>query len=164
MPYATGLDLLTYFDAGLVGRLVEDNYAELSNADIANHPVVLAALEAASGRFEAALQFGKKYSVQDLLTLTTNSRNYMTSVVCKLAMVHIMGRRPGNHEREREFLKNEIDLFLDALSHGKEVFTLSPQLSAGVVSVSDNRDLDSGVITQRSPMADKLRGRLFAQY
>lgn len=164
MPYATGLDLLTFFDANLVGRLVDDNYADLSNADIASHQVVLSALEAASGRFEAALQFGKRYSVTDLLMLTTNSRNYLTSIVCKLAMVYIMGRRPGNHEREREFLKNEIDIFLDALSNGKEVFTLSPQLDAGLASVSDNRDIESGVITQRSPMADRLKGKLFAQY
>ncbi len=156
----TGADLLARFDPDSISRLASDDRAAvLSRADTAVHPNVTTAISDAKGRFMAAVQFGGRYRVADLNLLTTESLEYAKRIVCNLAMAMLMGRRLGSHAEERQRLVQEAQMALDFLSAGKDVFTLEPQLDAGLL---EHQETSEAVIINRNLRSEALKGHLFS--
>jgi hypothetical protein len=156
----SGADLMSRFDPDSIARLASDDRAAvLSRADTAIHPNVTAALSDAKGRFMAAVQFGGRYRADDLNNLTAESLEYAKRIVCTLAMAMLMGRRLGSHAEERQRLIQEAQMALDFLSAGKDVFTLTAQLDAGLL---EHQEVDEAVIINRDLRVERLKGHLFS--
>lgn len=156
----SGADLMSRFDPDSIARLASDDRAAvLSRADTAVHPNVTAALSDAKGRFMAAVQFGGRYRIEDLNNLTAESLEYAKRIVCTLAMAMLMGRRLGSHAEERQRLIQEAQMALDFLSAGKDVFTLTAQLDAGLL---EHQEVDEAVIINRDLRVERLKGHLFS--
>lgn len=153
-----GDDLIARFDVQLVGRLASDETGvQLTPDAVAAHANVTTAISDALGRFEAAVQSGGKYTITDLESLTATSLAYAKRLICNLAMLALMLRRPGTHTMEREHMMKETESALNALAAGKDVFTLDPQLEAGLL---DMHQTTESVRVMRSLIADRLRGHL----
>lgn len=153
-----GDDLIERFDVQLVGRLASDETGvQLHPSAVAAHANVTTAIQDALGRFEAAVQSGGRYTVAELDTLTTTSLAYAKRLICNLAMMALMLRRPGTHTMEREHMMKETEGALNALAAGKDVFTLEPQLESGLL---DMHQTTESVRVMRSLIADRLRGHL----
>lgn len=156
----SGADLLSRFDPDSIARLAsDDRAATLSRADTATHANVLTAISDAKGRFMAAVQFGGRYRATDLDNLTAESLEYAKRIVCTLAMAMLMGRRLGSHGEERQRLVQEAQMALDFLSAGKDVFTLSPHLDAGLL---EHQEVEEAVIINRDLRVEHLKGHLFS--
>jgi hypothetical protein len=156
----TGADLMARFDPDSIARLAsDDRAASLSRSDTAVHPNVTTAISDAKGRFLAAVQFGGRYRTTDLDSLTAESLEYAKRIVCTLAMAMLMGRRLGSHAEERQRLIQEAQMALDMLSSGKDVFTLEPQLEAGLL---EHQVTSQTVLVTRNLRVDSLKGQLFA--
>ena len=157
----SGADLMSRFDPDSIARLaVDERAAPISRADAAIHPNVTTAISDAKGRFLAAVQFGGRYRQEDLNNLTAESLEYAKRIVCTLAMAMLMGRRLGSHAEERQRLIQEAQMALDFLSAGKDVFTLTAQLDAGLL---EHQVTSEATIVTRNLRVDNLRGHLFAQ-
>lgn len=153
-----GGDLIERFDVQLVGRLASDETGVQLHPDtVAAHANVTTAIQDALGRFEAAVQSGGRYTIDELDSLTTTSLAYAKRLICNLAMLALMLRRPGTHTMEREHMMKETEGALSALAAGKDVFTLTSQLEAGLLDMHQTTEL---VRVQRSLIADRLRGHL----
>jgi hypothetical protein len=151
---------MSRFDADSIARLAsDDRAATLSRADVAVHPNVTTAISDAKGRFLAAVQFGGRYRMEDLNSLTAESLEYAKRIICTLAMAMLMGRRLGSHAEERQRLIQEAQMALDMLSSGKDVFTLEPQLDAGLL---EHQEVSESVIVNRNLRSEALKGHLFS--
>lgn len=137
---------------------MSDDYENpLPDSAIAAHTNLTTAINDALGRFEAAVQSGGRYSIAELESLTTTSLAYAKKIICMIAMVSLMGRRPGTHNMEREQMLKESEGYLSALAAGKDVFTLTDHLEAGLL---DPETTTEAVRLRRVLIADKVRGHL----
>ena len=69
MQYCTRMQMLERFDARSVGQLVNDLGVEVDPNTLLMDPVLLNHLQSASGKIEAALLQGNRYSTSDLATI-----------------------------------------------------------------------------------------------
>lgn len=163
MPsYATPQELVERFDLRTVGQLVTDDQQQLSHTAVVAHQNVLTALQDASGRVESALLHGGRYKVTDLTSLSDNSQNYLKLIVCTLAMVSLLRRRPGCFTELLSQLTAEAEEHIKQLKSGSEVFNLDAHKGAGVLEDSGHGNLDSiSLLNNRSLISDVLTHRLF---
>jgi len=158
--YASGEDLFKRYDTQLLLRLLSDaGPAPLSRNDALTHENLTFALEAASGQVESALLHGARYSAADLAGLTGNAGEYLKDIVCCLAMVRIMNRRPETHAEFRKEMIQQQREYLELLQSGKDVFNLTAHVDAGVIAKVETSET---VVLTRNLRADQLRGHLFS--
>jgi len=155
---ADGGDLLKRFDADIVGALASDDRQKPSRADTANHANVCTALKSASGRFEAAVLHGERYTIANLDALDGTSKEYMKDIICTLGMVRLLRRRPGAYKELREELTTEEENHMKLLSTGVDVFDLDAHREAGLIDQTETTE--NYAINTRSLTIDKLRGHL----
>src|SRR5687767_14453694 len=94
--YATGTDLVTFYDRRRVAELVADDGRPPPPETASQHPVVAAMLLAASDEVLAACGVGKKYTDAELTTLAgqqTGGGPLLRQIVCHLAFGLLTGRR-----------------------------------------------------------------------
>lgn len=163
MPrYAEPDDLFLRFDVRTIGQLATDDEQELSRTAIANHENVKSALDDASGRVEAALRHGARYSIEDLGKLTDNSLNHLKSIVCTIAMTRMLRRRPGTYTDLLQQVSAEAEEFLKQLSSGYDVFSLESHVAAGLIDDTGNSNFESvSLLKQRNLISDNMIGRQF---
>jgi phage gp36-like protein len=163
MPrYAEPIDLAARFDIRTIGLLCTDDDQVLSRSAVLDHANVKSALDDASGRIEAALIAGQRYSVEDLQMLTDNSVSHLKSIVCAIAMTRLLRRRPGTYTDLLQQVSNEAEEQLATLSKGLDVFSLDAQLSAGLAGDLGNRNNEhASLLNLRNNMSDNLIGRVF---
>lgn len=133
MAYATGDDLAARYDIDWVGDLATDNREHLSRGAIATHPVVLAALDGASGQVQAALIQGGQYTPADLAGLTGVNKAYLADLVCGLAIARLYERRAESVPANAEATQQKWWTLLEKLEKGINIFDLPPQADATVV-------------------------------
>jgi hypothetical protein len=104
--------------------------------DLEHDPVCLSALEDASGQFVAAVLVARQYSPDDLVALTGNSLALRKRIVCDLAMVNLIARRPEKvGQQEFDAARQRAEAYLDRLRKGDRVFDVAGCLDAGLPKV-----------------------------
>lgn len=133
MAYADGDDLAARYDIDWIGDLATDNREHLARGAIANHPVVLAALDGASGQVQAALIQGGQYSTADLSGLTGVNKAYLADLVCGLAIIRLYERRAEAIPANAEASQQKWWSLIEKLEKGVNVFDLPEQVDATIV-------------------------------
>lgn len=154
-------DMADRYDNDLLCRLCSNTHAKISLQDALASSVMTTFLAQAHGKVIAALMHGARYSVEDLETLTDDSKAYLVGIVCDVAMFGLLGRRPGTHMAEIQAMQKTVDDSLAMLSSGKDVLNLTRQVESGLLEhVAFNPQLQT---ISRQLRTDGLRGHLFAQ-
>lgn len=92
--YASASDLSARYDVRVLCQLASDDDEALDEADLAANAKVLAALKTASGRVEASVLKGQRYTAANLGQLTGVASDYLKGLVCDLAFERLRRRRP----------------------------------------------------------------------
>lgn len=141
MSYATPADLAVRFDESTISDLASDTGEPV--ADISTDTNVLAAMEDASGRVDAALLMARMYSPADLGALTGNSQGLLKRIVCELAMAFLIERRPEKFNGDRpENVRRAAEDYLDLLRRGERIFNVEGVKDAGLP------EIDGPTVTQ----------------
>lgn len=129
MAYASPADLKLFFDERVLRDLASDTGVQ---ATLGNDARVEMALDAASGKIDAALFVGGNYTPDELGALTGNSLNLLKYVCSYLAMGILIARRPEKIKEEwcQAIIKEGED-FLDKLRQGIRTFDIDTHLAAG---------------------------------
>jgi phage gp36-like protein len=137
MPaYASPADLIQRYDARTVGQLASDDGKPVEIAALMSNPNVLACLASASGRIEAALLQGERYSIVQLQSLTDNSLAYLKQLVCQVAFGILYERRPWPDAQQKQGALKSAEDALEVLRQGRNVFSLPGQEEAGVATLA----------------------------
>jgi phage gp36-like protein len=160
--YAEPVDLSSRYDIRTIGQICTDDEQELSREDILANSNVLTALNSASGRVEAALRHGNRYSIEDLQSLTGNSTEHLKDIVCAIAMVRLLRRRPGSYTDLLAQVSADAEDYLKMLSAGYDVFSIDAQVEAGMISDDGNTNSENAFLLNiRNNVSDNMIGRYF---
>jgi len=141
MAYANPSDLVARYDERVLKDLASDT-GEPGDVAIGN-PRVAAALDAASGYVDAAVQVGGIYTPEDLAALTGNSLALLVDLTCELAMVRLMSARLEKYGHEQvEAVRKRCEEYLDRLRNGERLFGLDDQRDAGLPTIDGPRAVD----------------------
>lgn len=95
MPtYVSASDLTARFDERDIQQLVIDDSSDGATVDVTTNARVTAALDDAEGEVIAALRKGGRYEAEQLAALTGVDLAYLKRIICDIAMVHLLRRRP----------------------------------------------------------------------
>lgn len=163
MAYATADDLFNRYDGRVITDLVQDVPGTRDTEAVAKaDPKIAIALEDASGEIEAALQYGKRYEISELNSLTGSSRNYLVFLTCLLAMRNILGFKLGTHAQLKSEIDQQATQQIEQLRTGRNVFNLTEHIEAGLIdNVGTKGTQEVTLIKQRNQVGDRLTGRLF---
>jgi phage gp36-like protein len=150
MAYAAATDLIARFDTQLIGDLItdDDGSGEREPPDVAAieaSEVLEAMLDDASGRVDAALRVGKRYTPDQLSGLTGNALSHLKRIVCSIAMALLFDRRPQrSHGEIADRMQEQADKYLVALQKGENILGLADEtdVNAGLISTSGPTALD----------------------
>jgi phage gp36-like protein len=129
MAYATPEDLSVRFHLPLLEDLASDTGSPA--AGLANNPRVLAALEDASGRIDAALLVGGRYQPGDLEGLAGHSQAHLKRITCALAVGYLVQNRVARLDEGTKAMIEQAEQVLDLLRKGLNVFNLPQHQEAG---------------------------------
>ena len=133
MAYATPADLVTRYDAALLGDLAGDGQP----ADPLTSPRIAAALDDASGEVDAAARVGGRYSPQDLAALDGTDKAFLVSLVCRIALLRLIATRIQTiGEGAHEALRRDVTETLAAIRRGELLFG-TPPVSRAVTPAVD---------------------------
>ena len=105
-------------------------------ADVTDDERVLAALEDASGRMDAAVLVSKIYTPTQLSALTGNSLALRKRICCQLAMAYLMGRRLERYGAESLKAANDAaEDYLERLRKGERLFAVDALIDAGLPEI-----------------------------
>jgi len=133
--YVTPAEFLLRKDARDVGDLVSDDETQVAAGDLLTDPVLLAAIDDASGDIDTALMGGGRYTAADLEGLTGNSLATLRRIASELTMFHLLARRPDRNPERIEAVAKLKDAYLAPLRRGENVFGLALHIDAGTVDV-----------------------------
>ena len=137
--YANPEQMLARYDARIIGQLLADDGTEVSSTDAVNNPILIEALEDASGQVRSAAMVGDKYTAADLEQLARDREPFLVRMVCGLAMGFLYGRRQSTAEIPEEILRFEE--WLATLRFGTRIFPIQKTKDAGNVThgyITDN--------------------------
>lgn len=157
---ATGEDLIERFDVETLQGLISSNGQTIPRDQVAGHSRITTALESASGRVEAALRAGDRYSPTQLATLAGNSLAHLVNMVCTIAMADLLRYKPGTHKELQEQLSARAEDHLKLLMDGKNVLGLEEHVEAGLLDHATSPET-GGVFSENLRMSN-LRGHLFS--
>lgn len=132
MAYATPEQLISRFDARVIGQLASDSGVSVTN--VAADPTILDALDDASGQIRSAALVGNKYTEADLDTLAAANDSFLVRLTCLLAYGYLVSRRSVNAEMPADVTRAEE--WLAALRFGERILNVQSNADAGNVSHS----------------------------
>lgn len=138
--YATGDDLVAYFDAKTIGMMLLDNGTSVAASSVATHPSIDRFLRLASGAVNSALMASKRYSADDLTGLTGESEELLKQITCDIAMYHIARRRMDVQPERTEALRKIAEGHLERIRKGELILEVDAVMEAGII--------DHAVLTQ----------------
>jgi phage gp36-like protein len=157
--YATANDMIERHDIRVICDLLGDDDSPVSREDVASHATMATALKAASGKVDAKLRTGKRYTPAQLVGLDENSEEHLKDIVCTTAMAWLFRRRPGVHEEIAKSIRELSDEELKSLATGEDVFGLDgtePHVDAGVPQISGPTSVQ---VENRNFLAARLSGK-----
>ncbi len=138
-------DLTARFDRRAICRLCFDDDRDHSENELANAPILNAALMDALGEFKACLKVRGLYSDEQLERLTPESLSLAKRLVCELAMAYLYARRNGETDNVRQ-LRASVNEYLDRISKGERLFSI----------IDDKRKEQAGRASMTTPNAFEL--------
>jgi len=138
--YCTTAEFLQRVDWRSIADYCSDLSVKLTREALLTNEVLLAALQAASGKVESACTVAARYSPDDLAALTGNSAQLLKTVITGLAIWEIFQRRPEK-SAELPMRTKEAESYLDRIRLGERVFGIQEVMEAGNVT---NRVMDEG--------------------
>jgi phage gp36-like protein len=153
--YATPADLVTRYDHTTIKDLASDTGEPI--ADVTDDSIVLAALQDASGKIDAALSVSQMYDPEDdLEALTGNSLALLKLICCQLAMAFLLSRRPEKYGQESiSKVKQEAEEYLEMLRRGERVFGSPAHEAAGLPTIDGMSSVD---YTRLNMLRDRMQG------
>jgi phage gp36-like protein len=141
VAYADPSDMIVRYDEQTVKDLLSDTGEPI--VDLTTNAKLLALLEAASGRLEAALLVARHYTVVELSALTGNSLALLKDIVCDLTMTKLLRRRPEKFGSDAiKAASQEAEEYLDRLRNGERLFDVPAHIDAGLPSVDGPSTID----------------------
>lgn len=165
MAYASATDWIVRVDTQIIGDLITDDDPESgervrpSRDEILASPVVSALLDDASGRIEAALRAGKRYTPTQLSGLTGNALSHLKRVTCTIATALGFDRRPERSTQDvADRYREQADKLLIDLASGKNILGLADEtdVNAGLINTAGPTSLD---VTDRNMLSERM-GRM----
>lgn len=132
--WATGDDLVAYFDARTIGQIISDTGTTVAIGSVPSHAVVTRMLLVASGAVNSALMASKRYSEADLSGLDDPSAELLRSITCDIAMYNLLRRRLDLYPDRQEQMRKLSESHLERLRKGEIVLDVQSVKDAGVVS------------------------------
>lgn len=130
MTYAAPADLLTRYDARLLGDLVSDSGSPVVADALPSHPVVHAVLADASAAIDAAVSVGNRYTPAQMASLSDTAAAFVRRLTCDLALLYVKRRR-GRFDPEKDgALLKEVNETLQSLRTGNDLLLLDGQSQA----------------------------------
>jgi len=137
----TYADLISRCDERVLQDLVSDTNTPVG--DISTDARITSALQSGGGRVEAACRVASLYTNAQLEALADvgneNALALYKDIVCQLALVKLLRRRPEKYASEDlAAMKEEAEEYLDRLRKGERLFGTedSPQAAAGLPTVN----------------------------
>ena len=158
-PWCSGSQFLDRYDVRTVAECLQDTTAPLDLGLITTNAKLLALLRGSSGKFEAAVLKGGKYTIADLTTLTAttnNMRDWIADIIADLTAPKLLGRRFIEFPDYKERLKEANDV-LEALASGETIFGLQEVIDAGVL----DSEVETPDIVERRNMITLQSSRYF---
>lgn len=159
MGYASPDDMISRFDVRTLRDLSSDTGDRTDESDLETNAKILAALDSAAGKINAACLQGERYSVDDLAGLKSDSKAFLVDINCVVAWGHLW-RRKGYTE-DNTMRANAIQEANDELARlrtGEHVFDVVEQKQAGRADVTT---VPQDTITRDwSLVNDRMRGHL----
>jgi hypothetical protein len=153
--------MIDRFDVRNIGDLVTDDATRVEDVNIlAVNPKLLAALNSAAGKINAACLTGERYSVSDLAGLDGESKAYLVDLNCTVAWAALWRRRSYTEDSQtRTDAMVRSDEELTRLRNGEWVFDVAEAKSSGRADVTTiHRD---DVSTNYNLVADRVRSHLY---
>ncbi len=130
MPYCTPAQAINYFDSTMLGQLTDDTGVQLTEAQLAASPKLLAALSSASGQINSAIRVSNRYQVSDIQSLTGDDAEMLARLTAWLAIPILMGRRNPSLDNYPEI--EEAQTFLQMIRYGERIFDVAEAAEAGL--------------------------------
>ena len=138
MPtYVSASDLTARFDERDIQQLVIDDSSDGATVDVTTNTRVTAALDDAEGEVIGALRKGGRYEAAQLAALTGVDLAYLKRIICDIAMVHLLRRRPTFSP---EIFKTYDDIrkrHIKDLQDGNSIITADEPAAAEAGTVSN---------------------------
>lgn len=136
--YATPEDMVNYYDVRTLGDLVADDGSTVPEAALPTNVKMLTVLSAATGRVDAAVLRGGRYTKEQLEALTGESEEYLINLTCAVAYCMLWKRRTWSDRYERTIgdACKEAEEHLAALRSGDEIFPNDTTIAAGLPDIS----------------------------
>lgn len=141
--FATGADMLIYYDRRRLSELVSDTGSPVPPEQVAANAVLAAMLVAASDEILAAAGVGKKYTESDLNTLSSASTGggpLLRMLTCHLAWGQLVNRRAlaATDQQSLTPMWKWCQEYLTLVRNGERVFGGVPDvLDAGLPTTKE---------------------------
>lgn len=141
MARATSADMSERYDSRVLKDLASDDGTPV--VDLSASTRLSAALEGATGQFEAAVRVGGIYSSDDLDNLSGSALALMKDIICELALLRLVGARVETLGKDTyEAVRKRAEDYLSALRNGERLFPLDAQVAAGRPSIDGPSSAD----------------------
>jgi phage gp36-like protein len=155
MAYASAADWIARVDTQIIADLVTDDDPETgertrpTREELIANEIVGVLLADASGRIDAALMAGGKYTPAQLAALAGNSQSHLKRITCIIATALAFDRRPEQRTQEiADRYREQADKLLLAIQKGQDIFGLA-----------DNTDVNAGLMSTHGPTALEIINR-----
>ena len=160
MGYASPDDMISRFDVRNLRDLTSDTGDRTDESALETNPKMIAALDSAAGKINAACLQGERYSVDDLAGLKGDSKAFLVDINCVVAWANLW-RRKGYTE-DNMMRANAIQDANDELKRlrtGEHVFDVVEQKQAGRADVSTIPRFT--IERDWSLVNDRMRGHIY---
>lgn len=146
--WATGDDLVAYYDAKTIGQMLSDDGTAVAAASVPDHAIVTRCLKLASGEVDAALMHCNRYSQAQLSALADPSLEHLKHITCAVAVWHLQQRRLGTNPERAEAFRKQAQEHLERLRKGELVLNIDALKLAGLI---DHVEYTAGDIASETP-------------
>lgn len=131
--WATGDDLVSYYDAKTIGQMLSDDGTVVAASSVPDHAIVTRCLKLATGEVDAALMHCNRYSQAQLEALTDPSLEHLKHITCAVAVWHLQQRRMGTNPERAEAFRKQAQEDLERLRKGEIVLNVDELKLAGLI-------------------------------
>ena len=128
-------DMALRYDTRVLGQLLSDQDGQrLNPEEFAGSPIMLTALEDATGEILSALQVADRYTTEDLTALLADeSLSFVKQLCCRIAWLNLLTRKPATEQWARQIkpARESVDAMLESLRTGKTILDLQAAKEAG---------------------------------
>jgi len=135
MSYAQPSDLISRYDARVLGDLCEDTGTRVNPTGLLTDSNVLTALNDGAAMIDMAAQVGERYTQVQLAALTGTDQAALFRLNCDLAFIYLCQRRGLKPPQYEEAYKRSEEV-LTRLKDGALVFNVAGDVGSGVETIN----------------------------